>query len=361
VGSLLTSRHPNALGLTRFSSLLDEDALLLSEVLKQHGYTTGAVVSHRFCSARWGFDQGFDVFDEESVQGHGAVTSPAVSDRALAFLDEHGREPFFLWLHYFDPHFDYIEHAGFGSARGAAYAGPVASGMLFDDLLDVQRSLAQADVAELRRIYDSEIAFTDHHIGRVLERLRESGWLDETVVVLTADHGEEFLEHGRLGHARTLYQEVVAVPLLLRIPGRAPGVVGTPVALLDVFPTLLDALSLPPQPGVDGGMLPQPGEAAPGRTVFTATDRRGRKRAAIEGDLKLIRHATGEQELYDLAADPGEQRDLAGAGGPALARLEASLVAFERELRGAPVRERRIELTGEEADALEALGYSERD
>jgi arylsulfatase A-like enzyme len=258
VGSLLTSRQPGALGLTRFSSALGDDAVLLSELLQRHGYATGAVVSHRFCSSRWGFDQGFDVFDEDNARGHGAVTSPGVSDRALAFLDAHGERPFFLWLHYFDPHFDYLEHEGFGRPRDAAYEGPIRSGMEFPRLFELRGSLAPRDVDELRRIYESEIAFTDHHIGRVLDRLRESGRLERTVVVLTADHGEEFLEHGGLGHSRTLYQELLAVPLLVRIPGRAPGVVTSRVALLDVLPTVLAALSLPPASGAAGAELPAP-------------------------------------------------------------------------------------------------------
>ena len=232
--------------------------------------------------------------------------------------------------------------------------------MDFQELVAARRELTGEDVDELRRLYDSEIAFTDHHLGRVFGWLRERGRLDDTLVVVTSDHGEEFLEHGRLGHARTLYQEVVAVPLLVRIPGWEPGVVEEPVALLDVFPTLLDALGLPPEPGVEGVLLPRPGEAraSDGRILFSATDRRGRKRAALDGRFKLIRHLTGELELYDLRADPGEQHDIAAAGVPELERLEAALVDFERRMRSARRAERRLELSPEDEEALEELGYS---
>ena len=111
--------------MTDVSSVLSEEATLLSERLRAAGFATGAVVSHRFSSARWGFDQGFVSFDDSNALDHDAITSPDVTDMALAFLDAHRDDPLFLWVHYFDPHFAYREHEGFEFARESPYSGPV--------------------------------------------------------------------------------------------------------------------------------------------------------------------------------------------------------------------------------------------
>ena len=357
VASLLTSRYPQELGVTGVSSVLSEEAILLSERLRAAGFATGAVVSHRFSSARWGFDQGFDSFDDSNALGHDAVTSPDVTDKALAFLDAHRNDPFFLWVHYFDPHFAYREHEGFEFPRESPYSGPVQPGVRFGELLRRQALLTPGDARELERLYDSEISFTDKHVGRILSRLRELGIDSRTLVVITADHGEEFLDHGRLGHTKTLYDEVIAVPLLVRWPGGAPGVVAEPVALLDVAPTILAALEVPADPGAEGHPLPGPGAAGdPDRIFFSATDRPEAKRAAIGAGFKLIADADGNLELYALEDDPEERRDLAAQGGQALQRLSAALEDFETRT-DTPANPGSLDLSDSEREALRALGY----
>ncbi len=351
VAALLTSRQPSDLGITSVESTLPENATLLSERLSAAGWKTGAVVSHRFVSRRWGFDRGFDSFDDDNALDHDAITSPAVTERALAFLDAHRDEPFFLWVHYFDPHFAYREHAAFAFERDAPYAGPARPDMRFGSLLRMQATLGPADADELVRRYDSEIAFTDAHVGRVLEHLTALGLDAHTLVVFTADHGEEFLDHSRLGHTKTLYEEVVAVPLLVRFPGGAAGVVTTPVALVDVAPTILDALDLPADPHAAGRVLPRPGERGdPERIVLTATERRQPKVAAMAQGFKLIRSAVGD-EYYDLGADPDEVTPLADRSSGPFAQLER---AIENLTSSAGAT---IELSDDERERLGALGY----
>ncbi len=358
VASLLTSRYPQALGVTDVSSVLSEEATLLSERLRAAGFATGAVVSHRFSSARWGFDQGFDSFDDSNALDHDAITSPDVTDKALAFLDAHRDDPFFLWVHYFDPHFAYREHEGFEFARESPYSGPVQPGVRFGELLRSQALLTPADARELERLYDSEISFTDKHVGRILSRLRELGLDSRTLMVITADHGEEFLDHGRLGHTKTLYDEVIAVPLLVRWPGGAPGVVAEPVALLDVAPTILAVLGVDPDPGAEGRVLPRPGGVTgdPDRIFFSATDRPVAKRAAIGAGFKLIDDGDGNLELYALEDDPGERLNLAAQGGEALERLTAALEDFETRT-DTPSNPGSLDLSDSEREALRALGY----
>ena len=259
IGALLSSQYPSTLGIRNERSVLSQDLVLLPELLQEYGWSTGAVVSHGFCSSKWGFDQGFDFFDETNVLGHAGVSSAGVTRAALRFIDAHAGDPFFLWLHYFDPHNEYLSHPGHGYQRERPYRGPVNPRNNFYKLRRILDRLGPPDWDELRRLYDSEIAFTDHHIGRVLERLRSLELYEDSLVILTADHGEEFGDHGRLGHAHSLYQELVHVPLLVKYPGSEPLVAEDPVALVDLYPTLLEFLGLPLPEGLVGRSLFPPG------------------------------------------------------------------------------------------------------
>jgi arylsulfatase A-like enzyme len=362
VASLLASRYPSALGIDDERSRVPEDTELLQEVLARHGYATAAVVSHSFCSERWGFAQGFDLFDESNVRGHDAVVGEAVTDRALELLDRLEDRPFFLFLHYFDPHVAYIEHPGFTfrDGTGAPYDGPIRSGMKFKTVSGLR--LDAADHAEMRRLYDSEVAFTDHHIGRLLERLDR-----ETVIVVTADHGEEFDDHGRLGHAKTLYDELIRVPLILACPqsgASVPGcdarrVVDRPVGLLDVAPTLLRIAGVPAPEGFEGRSLLDEPAGAP-RPVFSETSRHSVLRSVVLGRHKLILDAgTGKGMLFDLIDDPGERTDLAsretGKAQELMRLLEGWTVANRPGAGGTG----EIALTPAERERLAALGYLE--
>ncbi len=358
IGALVTSRYPRALGIETEESRLGEEWFLLSEALQRHGFATGAVVSHSFCSSEWNFHQGFDEFDESNVLGHDAVTSESVSNLAIEFVDRHRDDRFFLWLHYFDPHFSYIEHPQFPFHGKGDYDGPVQSGMKFRRLREMAADLDSEDLAEVRRLYDSEIAYTDYHLGRVFDRLKDHGLWEDTMIVFVGDHGEEFLEHGDLGHARTLYEELLHVPLIVRIPGRMAGVMSFPVAVLDVYPTVLNALQLP---------LPSM-EALQGRDLFGETDfrqrpvisetqRRRNLRSVVQGDFKLVRQVgSGQVTLFQLPQDPDEQEDVSDEFPAIRDHLLELLEEFESiEYRPASM----IQIPEEDRERLEALGYLE--
>jgi arylsulfatase A-like enzyme len=225
----------------------------------------------------------------------------------------------------------------------------------FRKLSELAGDLAPEELAEVVRYYDSEIAFTDHHVGRVLDRLERLELLDRTLVVFTADHGEELLDHGRFGHAHSLYQELVGVPLILRIPGEAPRVASEPAALVDLFPTILDHLGLEAPEGLVGhSLLARPSD----RTLFAETSRKAELRAAARGRWKLVLDVeSGETRLYDLRADPLERSPLP-AEGPEAVALRSELEAWMGRLaQPGPVR--RVELTPGRVEALGDLGYAE--
>lgn len=360
IGSLLSSRYPTALGIKGDRSALAPQLFLLPEALQAAGYETAAVVSHSFCSSRWGFAQGFSAFDESNVLGHSAVTSEGVTERGIAFLESRRQttEPWFLWLHYFDPHCAFVEHEE-PSQRPESYTGRVRSGQLYRELWQARRELTPEDYNELRRLYKSEIRHTDAQIGRVLEQLKQSGALDNTIVVLTADHGEEFGDHGSLGHARTLYEELIGVPLMVRFPGVSPTTIDQPVALIDVYPTLLAALELKPTPGMEGiDIRPNSPALDQARVIYSETNRGGRLRAAIAGDFKLIaRGRFGQLTAFDLKSDPKEARPLDLRQDPRSQTLVPALAQWWERVQAEALPEQTVELTGEDRSQLEQLGY----
>lgn len=367
VASLLTGRYPSELGISKTPHGLGEDPVLLSEILRDAGWWTGSVISHYFLSRRWKFDQGFAYFDESNAKGHAAVTGADVTDQALDFVRGWTpEEKAFLFVHYFDPHYDYLDHEEY-SFVADGYRGPVRSGMLYTDLLEIQAELGPADLDHLRALYDAEIAYTDHQIGRLLSGLREAGRFEDALIVVTADHGEEFLERGTIGHGGTLFNEVIEVPLLIKFPRHPRGarglVVEEPVGLVDVAPTILDLVDIPPPPEMSGRSLlatPLWAEPAPA-PVFGETDW-GNLRSVVRGDLKLVRHLpSGKESLYDLSRDPGERVDLAPDAGTG--PLASDLRRLRRELdrwMGTVERAREghsVEITEEERRALRAIGY----
>lgn len=357
LGSLLTSRYPSQLGIHDEVSVLPEEATLLSEILQRQGYSTGAVISHDFCSERWNFHQGFDSFDESNVKGYLEATSEGVTDRGLDFLAAQGDRPFFLWLHYFDPHGSYREHEGFSFLDPGADRGPfVASVIHLEDLQKIKPPHVRRDLNIVRSFYDSEVAYTDHHIGRFLDQLRLRDLYDSTLVVFTADHGEGFAEHGLMGHTTVLYNEVVNVPLLVKVPGVPPRRVSAPVPLLDVLPTVLEVTESPRPEGMQGrSLLSTPTDDR--RSFFTESLRRCDLRAVVQGRYKLIHdRESGLQLLFDQIDDRGERQPLS-RDHPAFAALLQTLEHREQQLEFPAAR--KISLSATEEQRLRELGYLE--
>jgi len=320
VASMLTGQFPSRHRVQKLEHRLPDESDTLAEILARNGYATAGVVSHKLLSSQYGFDQGFEHWVEDDARGHTHVSSDGVSDSAIELLGRLGDDerPFFLFVHYFDPHFDYRPHAGIDFAGDAA--GRVRGGQPIAELLALDPPPNEDEVRFLLGLYDEEIRFTDAAIGRLLDALRESGRGGDTLIVFTADHGEEFFERGWLGHARTLYEEQIRVPLILRMPAgrRETGVVREPVSLVGLTPSILHVLGFE-RPGLDFQFQsesflrpPAPAAGATPRGLFSEIDfgrrakrdelprrRSGHMRSLVRGRHKLIhdRH-TDRFELY---------------------------------------------------------------
>jgi len=372
IASLFTSRMPSSHGVVRLRNVLPDTATTLAERLHEVGYETAGFVTHDLLRRRLGYAQGFDHWDESHVGGHRAVTSERLTDAVIGWLDERTSDaPFFLFVHYFDPHFVYQHHAEHDLTAG--YDGPLQPGMDIWALRDRRAALTERDLAYLVGLYREEIAFTDRHVGRLLRRLDSFGGAEGNAVVVVADHGEEFMRHGWIGHTRTLYDELLRVPFLARLPGVPAGrVVDTPVSLLDVAPTLLAVAGANPDPGAAGlSLLPSLVEgAAPAardlhaEVSFEAPERDVHEEqtvfltALMRGDLKLVHDLVADRyALFDRAADPEELEDRFASHAEA-ERLREALDSFEAE-RGRDSLGEVESLTPDDAELerLRALGY----
>jgi len=391
VPSALTSLYAS----TFFDSggcLLEPKYLTLAEMLRAAGYRTVGISSSPIVTAGrsslsfGGFDQGFDHFDDSEAEG-GAMNwqwrSPeAVVNAALPWLDSLRDGPFFLFLYIEDPHDAYHCPEPYESMFDPDYTGSPAI-MAGDPSACEQAALdgrplpvGRRDIQHLAALYDGEIRYADAQVGRLLARLHDVGLADDTLVVVTSDHGEEFADHGGFKHAYALYEESIRVPLVMSWPRGLPHgrVVAAPlVESIDIVPTLLELAHLGFPAGLEGTSL------AP---LIRSEDVRIRPFALSEspysdakmisdGRFKLIqRFETFEArpglaakyskgaELYDLAADPRELNDLIATRPDVADGLRRAM----REMLPAKERDRLtahrpIVLDPEAVERLRSLGY----
>lgn len=291
---------------------------------KQHGYATAAVQTNGHLQPQYGFAQGCDAYNPAYWSSGTQVTDFGLADAARL------EPPFFLYAHYFDPHAPYgapePHYSAFGPVPGfsaedtawiedAEHFKPYYMDKIMHDM-GKKPARAYSDLSEqgrerLRTLYDGDCHYADAEVTRLIEGVRELR--PDTIVVITADHGEEFWEHGSIGHAKTVYQEVINVPLIVSIPGLPALKIKAPVETIDILPTLAEAAVVPANPAWQGRSLLSPQLRA--RPVYCETNgslpETGLdKWTIIDGPFKLIRDHARDVELYDLSADPREQRNL---------------------------------------------------
>ncbi len=342
--SILSGRTPLGHGFRNNSGFVLAPAVsTVAEDFRQAGYRTGAFVSGFPLDRRFGFDRGFEVYDDHLPRGNDRRRTPYVERNAddttravLGWLGASstlagGRHPWFLWVHYYDPH--------------APYEPPAAD-------------LAQRFQASP---YDGEIAFVDRHLGRLLQALGERKEMDRTLVLVTSDHGESLGEHGEATHGIFIYDATIRVPWVMAGPGVAVGrVPRTVVRSIDVAPTLLDYAGLPPRTAVDGRSV-RP--AADGREMDDAPTYAESLYAEMElgwapvhawrtAGFKLIE--TPRPELYDLSKDPSETANSFGDQPARAADLRRGLATAMRQR---PPSDAAAPVDATTMERLKSLGY----
>jgi len=377
------------------TSALDESRTTLAELLQAEGFATAGFVEGSFPAAVFGMGQGFDVYRDNDTPGVRFNV-----ENLLDWLDEEQPERFFIYLHTVEVHSPYqpvalqplFAERNPGApvayyeraleeerARFAAidfdpdYAGPIDG-----DFRSIW-SIAQAggrssrrDLEHLVALYDRGIAYTDYWMGQLIDGLEARGLYDETLFVVTSDHGDEFLEHGGVEHSRTYFEEMLRVPLIVRDPREGRGeAVADQVGLVDILPTVLDSLGVDQDLTVQGRSL-RPflrGERLPSRTEWGEASQVPGLRALRTNRWKYVRQsdpagAPSEEALYDLVADPGEQTNRCERDRAVCAPFREQLRARDAELTAladelALPAPRPAELDAETRDRLRELGYAE--
>ncbi len=379
LGTLLTGLYPNEHGAYNRGRDLLPLALgvdTLAERLQRAGYTTAAWVNTQFGEAQYQLQQGFDFYSQAAGRNNSQIRDASMTTRlVLDWLEEHGQEKFFLFLHYFDPHLKYEAPSSFRQrfVSEPDYAGPLTAQFGVEDELWAVRSgrlpLTQADQTHLRQLYDAEAAFVDDQIGRLIAYIDAQPWSSSLLVLVTSDHGEEFWDHGGFEHGHTFFNELIRIPLILFSPGTIPAgrALSSPAAQLDVAPTLLEAAGVTPATAASGRSLwdlwEQPGRMPPERPLFSAWPLHAAQAAAyIEGDRKIVFPRSGEPAEFNLGRDPEELTPLR-ITTPDAERLRQNSRRFTAELerRSLPAQaETPVALNPEQMEDLQSIGYLTR-
>ena len=384
--SLFTGLPPGLHEVVIDFNVLDRSRRTMGEIFKDAGFRTMGVFSAPYVHEHFGFGRGFDFYERATKdpmlwdltraqmkteismteqRSHTEVTSAMVVDRGINLLRNSHASKNLLFLHFFDPHYDYNAPKRIAKEfTDPDYHGPINGSNLTERPDLVNKDMPAADLAQLEGLYDAELAWVDENIGRLLDELKEEGRLDHTLIVVTGDHGEEFFEHGHYGHRNGLSEQTLDVPLIVWGPG-----LGVPagrhvpdlVANYDILPTLMDYASLKPEacmygrslrPLVQGGTLP-PVPASSALTfiprvpegfyiLYRSIEVNGMKvvtRVHVAWTPEHERDLSGgtipgseELDVYDLTTDPMERTNLAESQDPAVqARVQQALAAYQSE------------------------------
>lgn len=377
VHSMLSSRYPPRAGAPTLGGEVvfevPASAHMLPEVLGELFGARLGVSGNNWIARNFGFDQGFtdfvELWDTEQVPDAGVPLAERMGQVFGPWYARHDGQRRFAYLHYLEPHEPYLPpepyYSRFEADAGRSIDGSRASLVNFK-----HRRPRPRQARNIEGLYDGHLAYVDAQVGELVDGLREAGRWDSTIFVLVSDHGEAFWQHGKWGHGLHVYEEYVHVPFLLRVPGfdaLEGRRIARPVELVDLLPTLMDLLGRP------AGWIAPEGESlvglvlgeepeGPPRAFFRNSTAAGLEFGARGERYKwVLKLDEGVEELYDLAEDPGEQRDLS-----AVEPLPPAAVALKRELgewirRPAPDARGSVvgvdSLGAEVEEQLRALGY----
>jgi len=366
VASLFTATYPSTHGVVFYGARLPATPFTLAERLRGLGYRSAGFSTNFLINQSLGFARGFDRW--QTILGPSdreiKVRGEKLRRRAIGWLDAAGHRHAggtFLYLHYMEPHGPYQPPAAFRQPPPGGRAGAVHE----------PRRTRSAAATRALGLYDGEVAALDAEIEQLFAELRRRGFLDRTIVAFTSDHGEEFDEHGGLGHGRTVFNESIHVPLILVGAGLPAGrVVDRTVSLVDLAPTLLELVGAPATRWGDGrSLVPlirghgHPATAALVRSelprIAGSPEKRAHLAALIRQQTKLVLTLAGDLELYDLARDADERSPVnpeRDGGSAALTNVLRTAVSRFPEFTSAPIE--RAPVDAATAERLRALGYA---
>jgi len=360
MASMHTSEYPSTLNIFTINDKIHPEFITLAEYLRNKHYKTIGVISNLIVSNMYGFSQGFEIFDGEFISDLEDVSSEQVTDRAQKYINQYRNQPFFLWVHYYDPHYSYVDHDDID--YGSGYEGRLPDKLDIKLLNHHKENLSDKDIQYVKDLYDEEISFTDKNIGELIDSIRELGLIDNTIIVFTADHGEELMDRNRFGHGKDLYQELIHVPLIIYVPGDPKlrnKTIGNNVELRNIPYTILEFAGID-QDHFGGINLLELGEqdTYPVYSLGSyAWGEDSKKEGIISENWKLIKNLDDNTyELYDLITDPFEKQNLIDDPNSAypVKDLKAELDNMRKERASVS---NKVKLNKDDVERLKALGY----
>ncbi len=379
--SMFTALYPSVHGVQTIGDHLGEGVPTLAQCLAKAGYLTQAFVLGPALDHRFGFSRGFQFYDDFTAAARGpwmihpdqgpivwGGRNAAITDLAEPWLKKHSQETFFLFLHYYDCHSDYISPPPFNKKFDPDYEGDENGRRIAErakqDNLKAQISIR--DLAHMVALYDGSIAYTDEHVGKILQLLKDLGLSEKTLVIVLSDHGEAFLEHGMIYHGNSLYEEELHAPLIMRLPGVIPAgrrVAGN-VSHVDLVPTVLGLLHLPAPSdvqGIDLSPMILSDQPVPERLIYSELAEFGYNLRAVRWGNRKLLGAPGTLAGAQL-------EELAGGGEKVIADADLKKACPEAALRaftaGPPSIAKANAGKANEPDAellkeLKSLGYTQ--
>jgi choline-sulfatase len=348
----------------RQANVLDDRFRTMAQEFHDAGFRTAGFSNGGYAHSFFGFGRGFDLYDDYAGGAKSCLF------RLLRWLVQDQGAPFFAFIHFWDTHFPYADRPPYNRLFVKERADIVLDSVSRVAINSGSRVPSRDEIEFLEALFDGSINYVDHQIGAFVHELHRLGLADHTIIGVTADHGEAFMEHGIIEHTEVLYNEVIRVPLILAGPGLPTGKrISSQVRSIDIMPTLLHLCGLQPTCEIQGTSLVSwiAGACVSDLMAASETERRGRIKALCDGQHKLIRkEAENRQELYDLVRDPTESNDISSSNLGLLAALEAQFAAWEEELRECAERywqkegvNQGEELSPEVVARLRDLGYLE--
>jgi len=389
---------------TRSIFKLSEENITLAEILSERGYRTAGIIGGPFTASIFGLAQGFDYYDEKFLDvekdasfsliyqvidlffslkdfiaqhGYSAAKRSAsqLNEAAFQWLEKNHEQPFFLFINYFDAHTPYIPPPPYDGYFGKTDKGIIAhhSPRTDSSYVTAESVLMFAVIAGSHQLtfeekelfvsrYDGEIRYLDHCLGLLLEKLKALKVYDNTLIIITSDHGEAFGEHSLVSHGRTLYEEMLHVPLIIKNPSASPGrgVIEKRVSLVDLFPTILSCPDYPVPAGIDGETLAGSDHPIIAEWYYKWWDPEKYKRnlrAVYRQKEKYIRASNGMNELYDLENDPGEKENLIQKSPQQARAIQVILDTWLNSFEPPGTKGAAVKINKSTEEKLRALGY----
>ena len=363
--SLFTSTYPSVHGAVNLDVGLPENWIGLPHLLSDNGFFSQAIVTHVYLSQQYGFDNGFD-----RHRYLPETRAEEVSSQAMQFLQANGDRDFFLFLHYYDPHWHYDPPPPYDTAFDQNYQGS-ATGVWWEFKEKTRETIDPEELNHIISLYDGEILYTDRHVRELVREMKRLGVFDKSLIIVTSDHGEEFLEHGSWEHQKTLYEELLRVPLLMKLPGSNHGGrrIGGQVSLIDVAPSVLRALSIPVPDVFQGasllGRVDSDSVGGGAREAWAETEHTLdgshllARRIGFDDEKSIFKMASAVREVvfFDLLRDPMEHHPLPGEGVAEAVRALDAFLEAARQRRGGEGINPGVELSPDEEERLRSLGY----